>query len=108
MSKKLRFYSNEENEFITMYAQSGKPVNEKNLEEFCKKNKRSFLSVSVKVYELRKKLGLSKNIVKNVSPKANLVKDKTVVNLSKGEFKIPISNWNVKNENGQFYFVVQF
>lgn len=102
MSKAF-FYSTEENQLIESFAKSGKPVNNDLLSDFCKKYKRSYLSASVKVYELRRKLGLT-------SPKslnANLVKDNSA-KISKGEFKIPVNNWTVTNENGQMYLTIKF
>ena len=30
------------------------------------------------------------------------------MNLSKGQFRVPISNWTISNENGQFYFIAKF
>ena len=111
MSKKLRFYTKEEMQLLEQFAKSGQPVGKKLIGDFCKVNKRSETSVGLKVYELRRKLGIpttNKKIVKTVNPKANFVKDKTVATMSKGEFKIPINSWNVSNENGQFYFIVKF
>lgn len=103
MSKAF-FYSAEENQLIESFAKSGNPVNHKLLDDFCKKYKRSYVSASMKVYDVRKKLGM-------VSPKslnANLVKDNNAAKISKGEFKIPVNNWNITNENGQMYLNIKF
>lgn len=108
--RKVRFYSKEEVKELASFIKSGETPTEKNLEAFCKKYNRSFGSVQVYIYTKRKAKKQRKLMVKQ-TPKVSLkptIKDKTTVNLSKGEFKIPITNWNVSNENGQFYFVVKF
>jgi len=100
---KLFFYSAEETQLIESFAKSGKPVNHKLLDDFCKKYKRSYVSASMKVYDVRKKLGITSP--KSIS--ANLVKDNSA-KISKGEFKIPVNNWTVTNENGQMYLNIKF
>jgi hypothetical protein len=116
MPKTVRFYSEQEKHQVREFAMTGKPVKGL-IEEFCKVNDRSFHSVALKIYEMRNRMSIPKNTKTGVdkkvpkAPKVELaptIKDKTTVNLSKGEFKIPISNWNVSNENGQFYFIVKF
>jgi len=102
MSKAF-FYSAEETQLIESLAKSGKPVNHKLLDDFCKKYKRSYVSASMKVYDVRKKLGITSP--KSIS--ANLVKDNSA-KMSKGEFKIPVNNWNITNENGQMYLTIKF
>jgi hypothetical protein len=104
MSKKLRFYSKEENAFIENYAKSNEPVREENLMHFCHKNKRPVNSVMFKIYDVRKKL---KNQTTNKAT-ASLVKDNKTAKMSKSEFKIPVNNWTVTNENGQMYLNIKF
>ncbi len=107
----VRFYSKEEMKDLAPFIKGGETPTKESLKDFCKKYNRSYGSVQVRVYTLRKKKNSAKKVMVKQSPKVSLkptVKDKTTVNLSKGEFKIPISNWNVSNENGQFYFVVKF
>lgn len=107
----LRFYSKEEKKALAPFMSKKIAVNEENLKDFCKKYDRSYGSVQVYIYTNRKRKIERKQILGKNSPKASLrptIKDKSKVNLSKGEFKIPISNWNVSNDNGQFYFIVKF
>jgi hypothetical protein len=110
--KTVRFYSKEENKELMPFIKGGVQPTKESLANFCKKHNRNFGSVQVRIYTMRKNNKIKKNLVKgDIMPKASLkptMKDKTAVNLSKGEFKIPISNWNVSNENGQFYFIVKF
>lgn len=111
MPKKVRFYTEQEINLLQEFAKSKAPVNKQMLAEFCKNYKRSLHSATVKVYDFRRQFGFENSRPprnKTINPKANLVKDKTVATMSKGEFKIPINSWNVSNENGQFYFVVKF
>ena len=110
MSKKLRFYTQEEINTLQEFAKSGLPVNHKMLGQFCKENKRSFHSAMLKVHDLRKRLnnGISSTRNKTVIPTAKVVKDKSVAKISKGEFKIPVNNWNITNENGQMYLTIKF
>jgi hypothetical protein len=106
----LKFYSKQELKDLVPFIKDGQKPTEENLKSFCEKYNRNFESVRVYVYIKRKRNRDNKALIKG-APKASLkptMKDKTTVNLSKGEFKIPISNWNVSNENGQFYFVVKF
>jgi hypothetical protein len=104
MAKKLRFYSAEENEFITSYAKSKEPVKEELLQKFCVDNNRPMNSVMFKIYDLRKKMRGNKT----TSPKADLVKDSSVAKISKNEFKIPVNNWTITNENGQMFLNIKF
>ena len=108
----VRFYSKEEIKKLKEIAKGKQPINRDLLKEFCKKYDRSFASATIKVYDLRKKSSFSistKKYVKKSTPKVNLVKqDKTIMNLSKGQFRIPINTWNISNENGKFYFVAKF
>jgi hypothetical protein len=111
MSKKFRFYTQEEKALLQQFAESKLPVNRKMLGQFCKENKRSHHSATMKVYEFRKKLGIENSRpprVKKVIPTATVVKDSSTAKLSKGEFKIPVNNWNITNENGQMYLTVKF
>jgi len=111
MSKGLRFYTREELNALHQLAVSEAPVNKKLLEQFCKDYNRSFHSAGLKVYEFRKKLNIGnakppRN--KTVMPKADLVKDSSVAKISKNEFKIPVNNWNITNENGQMFLNIKF
>ncbi len=111
MSKTLRFYTQEEKTLLQQFAESKLPVNKKLLGQFCKDNKRSFHSAMLKVYEYRKKLGIENSRsprVKKTTPTVNVVKDNSVAKISKGEFKIPVNNWNITNENGQMYLTIKF
>lgn len=114
MSKKITFYTNQENNLLKEYAKTKAPVNTKLLGQFCKDYNRSLHSARIKVYEFRKQMGIDNSraprVKRNnpVMPVASLIKNKSVATVSKGEFKIPINSWNVSNENGQFYFIVKF
>ena len=111
MAKTLKFYTKEELSLLQSYAASKAPVNRGLLQQFCKDNNRSFHSATLKVYELRKKLGIENSRPprnKTVFPKATVVKDKSVAKMSKGEFKIPVNNWNISNEDGQMYLNIKF
>jgi hypothetical protein len=100
----LKFYSKEENAFITAYAKSKEPVREEFLQKFCVDNNRPMKSVMFKIYNLRKKM----KQYKATSPKGNVVKDNSVAKISKGEFKIPVNNWNITNEDGQMFLNIKF
>jgi hypothetical protein len=102
--KTIRFYSKEENAFFRNYAKSKEPVREELLQKFCVDNNRPISSVMFKIYDLRKKMKQNKTS----SPKANVVKDKSIAKMSKGEFKIPVNNWTMTNEDGKLYLVVKF
>jgi len=104
MAKKLRFYSAKENAFVQNYAKSEEPIKPELLQKFCVDNSRPVGSVINKIYSLRKKIRGNKTI----SPKANIVKDKSIARISKGEFKIPVNNWNITNEDGQMYLNIKF
>ena len=111
MTKKLKFYTEEEMSILNEFAKSRVPVNKKLLGEYCKKYDRSFHSVTFKVYDLRKKLGIEssrpqKN--KTITPKATVIKDNSIARVSKGEFKIPVNNWNITNEDGQMFLNIKF
>jgi hypothetical protein len=106
MAKKVRFYSAEENAFIKNYAKSNQPVKEELLQKFCVDNNRPVNSVIFKIYDLRKKM--KQNKTNSPFPKANVVKDNSVAKMSKNEFKIPVNNWNITNENGQMFLNIKF
>jgi len=110
MAKKLKFYSKEEMNELTKIALSNKPVNKALLGEFCKKYGRTIGSVSLKTYEIRKKQpGYVNRFAKQrVKTDVSLVKDKNAVGFSKGEVKIPINNFNIKQEKDGFYFIIKF
>lgn len=104
MAKKLKFYSVEENAFILNYAASAEPVREELLQKFCVDNDRPVSSVMCKIYYLRRELKKNKN-----SPlTASIIRDNSIAKMSKGEFKIPVNNWNISNENGQMYLNIKF
>jgi len=113
MKKKLKFYTQEEMSILNEFAKSRVPVNKKLLGEYCKKYDRSLHSVSFKVYDLRKKLGIeSSKPARNKTnfPKTELTptKDQSVVNMGKGEFNIPIKSWSITQHTDGFYFNVKF
>ncbi len=104
----IRFYSKEEIKALKPFINGQIGVNPKNLEEFCQKYNRSYGSVQVYVYNARKKKATKKQMTSSFSPKASLKKDASPAKLSKGEFKIPVNNWNIINENGQMYLTIKF
>jgi tRNA A37 threonylcarbamoyltransferase TsaD len=113
MKRQIKFYTPEEITQIKEFAESKKPINPALVYEFCKKYDRTFSGVNEKIHSYRRRG--NKKIAKKVTTKNTIkaelstsIKDKTAVNMSNGEFKIPINNWSIKSENGQFYFVAQF
>jgi len=112
--KTLKFYTEHEMSILRDFAASKAAVNNKLIGQFCKDYNRSEHSVTCKVYELRKKLGIENSrpprLIKNkkTSPKANVVKDSSIAKISKGEFKIPVTNWNITNEDGQMFLNIKF
>ena len=104
----IRFYSKEEIKALKPFINGQIGVSPKNLEEFCQKYNRSYGSVQVYVYNARKKKATKKQMTSSSTPKASLKKDASPAKLSKGEFKIPVNNWTMTNEEGQLYFVVKF
>lgn len=125
MKKTVRFYSEEELAQVKELAMTGLPVKGL-IEDFCTINNRPFHSVALKIYEMRAKLNIPKKsktgkdekVVKtpkvpktSKAVKAELaptVKDKSVVNIGKGEFNIPIKSWNITQHTDGFYFNVKF
>ena len=121
MKKTVRFYTAEELNQVKEFAITGKPVKGL-IEEFCRVNDRSFHSVALKIYEMRKSLNIPSNLkgrpridkTLKPSPKtskkelAPTVKDKSVVNISKSEFNIPIKSWSITQHTDGFYFNVKF
>jgi len=110
MTKKIKFYTKEENDQVISFANSNKPLNKKLLDSFCKKYNRSYHSVCMKIYDVRKtKPGyVNRFVKKNVKTDVSLVKDNSHVGFSKGEVKIPITNFNIKQEKDGFYFIIKF
>jgi DNA-directed RNA polymerase specialized sigma54-like protein len=114
MAKTLKFYTEHEMSILNNFAASKAPVNNNLIGQFCKDYTRSEHSVTCKVYELRKKLGIENSRpprpIKNktITPKATVVKDNSVARVSKGEFKIPVNNWNITNEEGQMFLNIKF
>lgn len=110
MAKQIKLYTTEEINFLETLANSNKPVNSNLLDSFCKKYKRSLGSASLKVYELRKKTPgyINRFARKEVKNDVSLVKPTDNFTVSKGEVKIPISNFNIKQEKDGFYFVIKF
>jgi hypothetical protein len=115
--KKLKFYTQEELNILDEFAKSQAPLNKKLLGEYCKQYDRSIHSVTFKVYDLRKKLGVQNsrpgrnNKTESISTKTELtptVKDQSVVNIGKGEFNIPIKSWSITQHTDGFYFNVKF
>lgn len=102
----IRFYSKEEKSQIKAFAAS-KNIDKALLEMFCEKYNRPKASVLFMIYKLRKQLNMVKK-GKKVQPNVKLRSSKEVINLSKGEFNIPIKAWNISQKNGEFYFTVKF
>jgi len=104
--KTLRFYSKEEKSQIKAFAAS-KKIDKALLEVFCEKYNRPKASVLFMIYKTRKEINMVKK-GKRVQPNAKLRSSKEVINLTKGEFNIPIKSWNISQNNGEFYFNVKF
>lgn len=101
----LRFYSKEEITALKPFIKGDIRVSQQNLAEFCKKYNRTFLSVQMFVYNTRRKNQATKVLT---NPNVSLKKDDSPAKLSKGEFKIPVNNWTMTNEDGKLYLVVKF
>ena len=109
--RKMRFYSKEELKELAPFIKQGQKPNEESLKEFCKKYNRPYLAVLATIYNKRRAKNKVKNLVKRDSTKASLnpiAKNKTKVNLSKGEFHIPIKSWSITQHTDGFYFNVKF
>jgi hypothetical protein len=109
--KVLRFYSREEIKALEPFIKDGQSVSEKALAEFCAQNNRSFGSVQVYIYSKRKQNKQKRAYKKSQAVKADLTpvaKDQSIAKMSKGEFKIPVNNWNITNENGQMFLNIKF
>lgn len=107
---KLKFYSSQELKELQPYI-NGKKFDKTYIEEFCKRNNRNYNSVIAKIYNSRKTANTTKTTVEKFKKEAILKpikKTKSDINMTKGEFKIPITNWSVTQDNNQFYFVVKF
>ena len=100
--KTIRFYSKKELSALKSFIKGHTKPNDANLAEFCKQYQRSADSVRALVYKLRKQNGTTRR-TKRVNSTKN-----DVLTVMKNEFKIPIKNWNVSQENGTFYFSVKF
>lgn len=106
--RQIRFYSKEELKELQPYI-NGKKIDKQHIAEFCKNHKREYNSVLVNIYTRRKAAGVVTSPKKDkFKTEAVLKPRKAAINMAKGEFKIPVSSWNVTNDNGQFYFVVKF
>lgn len=104
--KTLRFYSKEEMSQIKAFAAS-KKIDKTLLQEFCKKYNRSFAGAQVLIYKTRKQMNMVKK-GKRMQTNAKLRSSKDVINLTKGEFNIPIKSWNISQTEEGFFFNVKF
>lgn len=96
MKKMIRFYSkNEANELKPFISKEQAPTDE-NLKQFCVKYKRNASAVRAFVYAKRK--------VKRSSRKLGT----TSAKVTKNEFVIPISKWEIRNEGGNNSLVLYF
>lgn len=107
--KTIRFYSKEEKRILAPFVKKAQKTDMAIIEEFSKKYNRNVKSVLAYIYNNRKKLNIKRSMVKN-APFGRLTtkKDKSLINLSKGEFNIPIKEWNISQTESGFYFNVKF
>ena len=109
----IKFYTKFEKKELLSIAQEPK-IDKNKVVELSKISGRTYNALILQVYLLRKKLNIKKTKNTNtvVKPSAVLTTANTSIkaspSLTKGEVKIPISNWDLKSENGQMYFVAKF
>lgn len=109
--KPFRFYSREEYRALMPFIKAKGRLNFSELADFCKKYNRPVVSVSQYIHKCRKTKRYAR--AKRNSNKVNsLIVPKTTNNttasVKKGEFKVPINNWNLTFENGKAFFTVNF
>jgi hypothetical protein len=98
--KQFRFFSAEEKKALEPYYLEGKAVTAENLQSFCQKYQRSLDSCRGIIYNLRMK---HKTTTRNKS-----VAKKDMPVLKKNEFVIPITNWEIRTENGVNNLILKF
>lgn len=106
--KTVRFYSKEEMKVLNPFIRSNQPLSDDSLSEFCSKYDRSMASVKALIYSKRQK---NKKLTTKYKVKRSFGKLRStddVINLTKGEFNIPIKSWSMSQEDGVFYFNVMF
>jgi hypothetical protein len=115
MKKTVKFYSEQESEQVKEFAMTGLPVKGL-IEDFCRISDRSFHSVACRIYEIRNRLNIPRNIktgktikdVKISKTELTPAKDQSKVNIGIGEFNIPIKSWGITQHKDGFYFNVKF
>jgi hypothetical protein len=103
-SKSLRLFSQEEKKFLSKLVSL--PVKAKFpadiVEEFCRKFDRKPVAVYQFVQRERRRL----NVQPPVSPIVAPTKDLTT--LRRNEFVIPVTNWELRSENGHTNLILKF
>lgn len=95
MKKTLRFYSKDEANELKPYINKEQSPTDENLKQFCVKYKRSANAVRAFIYSKRKV---------RTSPKRGIAS----ATVTKNEFVIPISKWEIRNEGGNNSLVLHF
>lgn len=103
----VRFYQPTEISILTPYYNNTLAINPKDptIRNFCKTFKRSFNSVKNHIMVQRRKQKATGSGLTKAQP---TTKDLAAVNIKKGEFVIPIKNWEIRTENGQANLVLMF
>lgn len=106
----LRLYDYSEMAVLRPYYSSTQPVSPKDptIKGFCKTFKRSFNSVKNHIMVQRRKAIPAPVAASGTTKGKVTTKDMAAVNIKKGEFVIPIKNWEIRTENGQANLVLMF
>jgi hypothetical protein len=102
MAKTLKFYTQEELTELQPFAEGKLSPSAKNLAAFCEKYNRGHMGVQVQVYKMRK--GKTSKRQTPSLPKA----PKTEAKVNKNEFIIPITRWEIRNDEQGNNLVLHF
>lgn len=98
MAKTIKFYSRKELAALKPFITKKAKLTKESLDAFCSEFGRKPSAVRAIVFYKRKTSGLS---VKRVSKP-------TTAKVTKNEFVIPISKWEIRNDNGTNSLVLHF
>lgn len=109
MSKKFKFYSEEEKQILAKLVNlpKGRKIEGFSIKDFCKKYDRSVSSVHQYISNTRFRQGrLTTNVSNTKENTKNITKDLST--LRRNEFVIPVTSWELNTENGQTNLILKF
>jgi hypothetical protein len=115
ISKKPFMFTKEEKAILKPYVTGEKEINKQVCDELSVQIGRSFKNIYQYIYRNKRAVGKSKKVKANsVKVKADktVTRDKSLANntpmFKQGEFIIPVSSWEVRNNNGTTSLVLKF